>query len=78
MKCAAQGATGVWVMLGLVFRWFRLCEFSLLILPRVSSLVVYSLGVSAPTPKAQGLISERTNPSAFISGCDGFLDSGSF
>jgi len=27
-----------------------------LILPRVSSLVVYGLGVSAPTPKAQGLI----------------------
>ena len=59
MKCAAQGATGVWVMLGLVFRWFRLCEFSLLILPRVSSLVVLGLGVSAPTPKAQGLISSQ-------------------
>ena len=28
-----------------------------MILPRVSSLVVYGLGVSAPTPKAQGLIS---------------------
>ena len=28
-----------------------------LILSRVSSLVVYGLGVSAPTPKAQGLIS---------------------
>ena len=28
-----------------------------LILPRVSSLVVQGLGVSAPTPKAQGLIS---------------------
>ena len=28
-----------------------------LILPMVSSLVVYGLGVSAPTPKAQGLIS---------------------
>ena len=27
-----------------------------LIHPRVSSLVVYGLGVSAPTPKAQGLI----------------------
>ena len=31
-----------WVMLGLVFKWFPLCEFYL-ILPRVSSLVVYSL-----------------------------------
>ena len=28
-----------------------------LILPRISYLVVYGLGVSAPTPKAQGLIS---------------------
>ena len=28
-----------------------------LILPRVGSLVVKNLGVSAPTPKAQGLIS---------------------
>ena len=28
-----------------------------MILPRVSSLVVEGLGVSAPTPKAQGLIS---------------------
>ena len=28
-----------------------------LIPPRLSSLVVYSLGVSAPTPKAQGLTS---------------------
>ena len=28
-----------------------------LILPRISFLVVYSLGVSPPTPKAQGLIS---------------------
>ena len=30
-----------------------------LILPRVSSLVVSGLGVSAPTPKARGLISGR-------------------
>ena len=28
-----------------------------LILPRVSSLVVYAIGVSAPTPKSQGFIS---------------------
>ena len=51
-----QGATGSWMWLGLIFRWFCLCEFSLL--PRVSSLVVSGLGVSVPTPKAQGLISE--------------------
>ena len=25
----AQGATDGWVMLGLVLRWFNLCEFSL-------------------------------------------------
>ena len=25
----AQSATGGWVMLGLVFKWLRLCEFSL-------------------------------------------------
>ena len=27
--CLAQGATGGWLMLGLVFKWFPLCEFSL-------------------------------------------------
>ena len=29
MRCPAQGATDCWVMLGLVFKWFPLCEFSL-------------------------------------------------
>ena len=29
MRCPAQGATGGWVMLGLIFKWFPLCEFSL-------------------------------------------------
>ena len=29
MRCPAQGATGGWVMPGLVFKWFPLCEFSL-------------------------------------------------
>ena len=29
MKCHTQAATGGWVMLGLVFKWFPLCEFSL-------------------------------------------------
>ena len=29
MRHPAQGATGGWVMLGLVFKWFHLCEFSL-------------------------------------------------
>ena len=43
-----------WVLYSSAF----LCVSShYLILPRVSSLVVYALGVSAPTPKAQGLIS---------------------
>ena len=57
MRRPAQGATGGWVMPGLVFKWFPLCEFSLFDTPSVSSLVVQGLGVSAPTPKAQGLIS---------------------
>ncbi|KAB0347206.1 hypothetical protein FD754_012063, partial [Muntiacus muntjak] len=45
-ECPAQGATVGWVMLGLVFKWFPSCNFSLFDTPRVS----------APTPKAQGLI----------------------
>ena len=36
----AQGATGGWVMLGLVFKWFFCVNSHYLILPRVSSLVV--------------------------------------
>ena len=52
MRPPAQGATGAWVMQDLVFKWFPLCEFSLLILPSVSSLVIEGLGVGASTPKA--------------------------
>ena len=40
MRRPTQGATGGWVMLGLVFKCFPLCEFSLSDTPRVSSLVV--------------------------------------
>ena len=29
MRLPAQGATGGWVMLGQMFKWFPLCEFSL-------------------------------------------------
>ena len=29
MRHPAQGATGGWVMPGLVFKWFPLCKFSL-------------------------------------------------
>ena len=29
ITCPTQGATGGWVMLGLVFKRFPLCEFSL-------------------------------------------------
>ena len=29
MRHPAQGATGGWEMLGLIFKWFPLCEFSL-------------------------------------------------
>ena len=35
MSSPAQGATGVWVMLGLVFKWFHLCEFSLFDTPSI-------------------------------------------
>ena len=56
MRCPAQGATGGWVMLGLVFKWFPLCEFYM-ILTMVSSLVIQDLRVSAATPKGQGFIS---------------------
>ena len=58
MRHPAQGVTGGWGMPGLAFKWFLSCEFSLLILPRVIPLAVYGLGVNAPIPKAQGLISE--------------------
>ena len=33
MRCPAQGATGGWVIPGLVFKWFPLCEFSLVDTP---------------------------------------------
>ena len=33
MRHPAQAATGGWVMLGLVFKWFPLCEFSLFVTP---------------------------------------------
>ena len=42
MRHPAQGATGGWVMLGLVLKWSRDYQ---------------TLQDSAPTPKAQGLIS---------------------
>ena len=42
MRHPAQGATGGWVMLGLVLKWSRDYQ---------------RLQDSAPTPKAQGLIS---------------------
>ena len=29
MRCLAQGATGGWVMLGLILKWFPSCEFLL-------------------------------------------------
>ena len=47
MRHPAQGATG----------GFLCVSSHYLILPRLSSLVVKDLGVNAPTPKAQDLIS---------------------
>ena len=57
MRCPEQGATGGWVMLGLVFKWFPLYEFSLFDTPQGQFSGSQGLGVSAPTPKAHGLIS---------------------
>jgi len=57
MKHLAQVATGGWVMLGLYSGGFLCVSSHYLILPRVGSQVVQGLGVSPPTPKAQGLIS---------------------
>ena len=57
MRHPAQGATGGSVMPGLVFQWFPLCEFSLLDTPQGQFSGSLGFGVSAPTPKAQGLIS---------------------
>ena len=34
MRRPAQDATGGWVMLGLVFKWFPFCEFSLFDTPQ--------------------------------------------
>ena len=33
MRHPTQSATGDWVMLGLAFKWFPLCEFSLFYSP---------------------------------------------
>ena len=57
MRHLAQDAAGGWLMPDLVFKGFLCVSSHYLILPRISSLVAQSLGVSAPTPKAQGLIS---------------------
>ena len=59
MRRPSQGATGVavgwcWVLYS---RGLFCVSSRYLILPRVSSLVVQGLGVSASTPKAQGLVS---------------------
>ena len=35
MRCPEQGASGGWVMPGLEFKWFPLCEFSLFDTPAV-------------------------------------------
>ena len=37
MRHPAQGATGGWVMQGLLLKWFPLCEFSLFDTPQATS-----------------------------------------
>ena len=56
MRRPAQGPAGGWMMPDLVCKWFPLCEFSLCDTTQHLQFSG-SLGVSAPTPKAQGLIS---------------------
>ena len=57
MRHPAQGAIGGWGYWVLYSSGFLCVSSHYLILPRVSSLVIWGLGVSAPTPKPQGLIS---------------------
>ena len=52
-RCGTYG----WMMPDLYSSGFLCVSSHYLVLPRVSSLVVQGLGFSAPTPKAQGLIS---------------------
>ena len=57
MRSPVQGAVGGWVMQGLVFKWFPLCEFSLF--DTLQDQFSGSLGSWSQwyTPKTQGLIS---------------------
>ena len=57
MRHPAQGATGGWVMQGLVFKWFPLCEFSLFDTPQGQFSSSLGSGVNTPTTKTHGLIS---------------------
>ena len=57
MRYPVHGATGGWVMQVLHSSGFLWGNSHYLTLSRVSSLVVWGLGVGAPIPKAQGLIS---------------------
>ena len=57
MRRLAQGATGGWVIWVLYLSGFLCVSCHYLILLRANSLIVWDLGDSAPTSKAQGLIS---------------------
>ena len=65
MRHPAQGATGGWVMQVLYSSGLLCVSSHYLIFPWVSSLVVWGLGVSAPTPEAQSLVSPVARGSAF-------------
>ena len=56
MRCPVQGDTGGCVMLGLVFKWFPLCEFSLYDTPPYLPMM-YSNTVLISGPATQILIS---------------------
>ena len=55
MEHSAEGTTGDWVMLGLVFKWFPLGEFSLFDTPR--DYFSGSLGSWSQCSHSKGLIS---------------------
>ena len=59
MRDPAQLAIGGWVMLGLVFKWFPLCEFSLFIQEFLMS-VFSEQGMKEGLPRSVPLFSYAT------------------
>ena len=71
MRCPAQDATGGWVMLGLVFKWFPLCEFSLFETPQGrGSLVVCHLWGCMELDMTE-VMQQKQQQQRYFSGCLG-------